>query len=395
MSHINTFNFVNKKALVRVDFNVSFDSDMNITDDTRIRESIPTIQKLLSWGASVILMTHLWRPQKREWNFSTKHIVSRLQHYLGDRVEYVSDCIWSEVESRVESLQEGQVLLLENLRYYSEESKWDEDFAKRLSHLWDVYINDAFWVSHREHASTYGVAKYFRDKMLGILMEKEVSNIRKLLDEPVWPFTWIVGGAKVSSKIDTIVNLVSKVNHLIIGGGMSYTFTKALGWEIGNSLVEDDKLDVAREVLEIAKKKDVCIHLPEDSFIAQHCSNTSPKKLSVSNNIQSWWMGLDIGVKSKEKFSRVIWESKTIFWNGPMGVFEFENFSGGTKGVAESIVKATEKGAFSLVGGGDSIAAANMFGISDKVSYISTGGWALLRMIEGKGLPGVDAIEGK
>lgn len=396
MSQFSEHDFKNEKALVRVDFNVPLDEQFNITDDTRMRAAVPTIKKILNDGGSVILMSHLGRPKNGPENkFSLKHLVPHLKELLdGNEVLFADDCIGDEAKQKAEALQPGQVLLLENLRFYKEEEKGNEEFAKKLSKLGDIYVNDAFGTAHRAHASTAVIAKFFpKDKrMFGLLMNAEVSNAQKVLQNSEKPFLAIIGGAKVSDKILIIENLLESATDIIIGGGMAYTFFKAMGGKIGNSLCEDDRLDKANELLEKASQKNVCIHLPADSIIANKFAADAMISGSLSNDIPDGWMGLDIGEMARETFTKVIHHSKTILWNGPMGVFEMEHFKNGTKCIAEAVAEATSNGAFSLVGGGDSVAAVNEFGLADKVSYVSTGGGALLEYFEGKELPGIKAI---
>ncbi len=396
MSQFSEHNFKDDKALIRVDFNVPLDEHFNITDDTRMRAAVPTIKKILSDGGSVILMSHLGRPKNGPENkFSLKHLVSHLKELLGDtEVLFSEDCIGEEARQKANDLTPGQVLLLENLRFYKEEEKGNEEFAKKLSELGDVYVNDAFGTAHRAHASTAVIAQFFpKDKrMFGLLMNAEVSNAEKVLKDSERPFLAIIGGAKVSDKILIIENLLDSATDIIIGGGMAYTFFKAMGGKIGNSLCENDRLDKASELLEKADKKNVCIHLPADSIIADKFAADAMVSGSLSNDIPDGWMGLDIGEMARETFSTVIRHSKTILWNGPMGVFEMDHFKNGTKCIAEAVAEATSNGAFSLVGGGDSVAAVNEFGLADKVSYVSTGGGALLEYFEGKELPGIKAI---
>ncbi len=398
MSQFSEHNFKDEKALVRVDFNVPLDEHFNITDDTRMRAAVPTIKKILDDGGSVILMSHLGRPKNGPENkFSLKHLMPHLKELLGDtEVLFANDSIGEEVKEKARELKPGQVLLLENLRFYKEEEKGNEDFAKKLSELADVYVNDAFGTAHRAHASTAVIAQFFAadKKMFGLLMNAEVSNAEKVLKNSEKPFLAIVGGAKVSDKILIIENLLDSASDIIIGGGMAYTFFKAMGGKIGSSLCEDDRLDKASELLEKAEQKNVCIHLPADSIIADKFSADAMVSGSLSNDIPDGWMGLDIGEMACETFSKVISHSKTILWNGPMGVFEMEHFKHGTKCIAEAIAEATSNGAFSLVGGGDSVAAVNEFGLAEKVSYVSTGGGALLEFFEGKELPGIKAIAG-
>ena len=396
MSEFSQHNFKNEKALVRVDFNVPLDDHFNITDDTRMKSAIPTIKKMLNDGGSVILMSHFGRPKSGpEDKFSLKHLLPHLQELLGNtKVLFADDCIGNEAQQKAKDLKPGEVLLLENLRFYKEEEKGDEAFAKKLSELGDVYVNDAFGTAHRAHASTAIIAKFFPGdkKMFGLLMNSEVANAEKILHSSEKPFTAILGGAKVSDKIEIIENLLNKANHIIIGGGMAYTFLKAQGKEIGSSLCEEDKLDLANEILVKAKEKNVAFHLPVDSVVADKFSNDAHTKMVTNAHIEKGWMGLDIGSESIKQFSKVIMESKTILWNGPMGVFEMQKFQAGTKAIAEAIAAATQNGAYSLVGGGDSVAAVNEFNLADKVSYVSTGGGALLEYFEGKELPGIKAI---
>ena len=397
MSQFSQYNFKNQKALVRVDFNVPLDKDFNITDDTRMRAAVPTIKKILNDGGSVILMSHLGRPKDGpDQKFSLKHLLPHLKELLGDdNVLFANDCIGDEAIKKSEELKPGEVLLLENLRFYKEEEKGDEEFAKKLASLADVYVNDAFGTAHRAHASTAVIAQFFpkAKRMFGLLMNAEVSSAEKVLNESEKPFLAIIGGAKVSDKILIIENLLERATDIIIGGGMAYTFFKAMGGKIGNSLCEDDRLDKARELLEKAKQKNVNIHLPADSIIADKFDANAMVSGSLSNDIPDGWMGLDIGEMACETFSKVIHHSKTILWNGPMGVFEMKKFQHGTKTIAEAVAEATADGAFSLVGGGDSVAAVNEFGLADKVSYVSTGGGALLEYFEGKELPGIKAIK--
>jgi phosphoglycerate kinase len=396
MSQFSDHNFKNEKALVRVDFNVPLNDHFNITDDTRMQAAVPTIKKILSDGGSVILMSHLGRPKNGpEEKFSLKHLVPHLKELLGDTsVLFANDSIGPDAQQKAKDLKPGEVLLLENLRFYKEEEKGNEEFAKQLSELGDVYVNDAFGTAHRAHASTAVIAQFFPTdkKMFGLLMNAEVSNAEKVLHSSEKPFTAILGGAKVSDKIEIIENLLKKANNIIIGGGMAYTFLKAQGKEIGSSLCEEDKLDMANDLLSKAKAQNVNFLLPVDSVIANKFAEDADTKTVDNDNIEKGWMGLDIGSKSVEIFSNKIMESKTILWNGPMGVFEMKKFQAGTKAIAEAIAKATENGAYSLVGGGDSVAAVNEFGIADKVSYVSTGGGALLEYFEGKELPGIKAI---
>ena len=396
MSKFSQHNFKNERALVRVDFNVPLDEHFNITDDTRMRAAIPTIKKILGDGGSVILMSHLGRPKGGpEDKFSLKHLLPHLKELLpGVTVSFSNDCIGNQAEQKAKDLKPGEVLLLENLRFHKEEEKGDEEFAKKLSLLGDVYVNDAFGTAHRAHASTAVIAQFFPPdkKMFGLLMNAEVSNADKLLNSSQKPFTAILGGAKVSDKIEIIENLLKKANNIIIGGGMAYTFLKAQGNEIGNSLCEEDKLDLANDILSKAKKQNVVFLLPVDSVIADKFSEDADTKIVDNNHIEKGWMGLDIGPESIKLFTKTVMESETILWNGPMGVFEMKKFQTGTKAVAEAIAAATKNGAYSLVGGGDSVAAVNEFKLADKVSYVSTGGGALLEYFEGKELPGIKAI---
>ncbi len=393
MKTINDINFNNKRALVRVDFNVPLDKSFNVTDDNRIRATIPTLKKILADGGSCILMSHLGRPKDGpEEKYSLKHTIATTEKLLGVKVKFANDCIGEEAYALSSSLKPGEVLLLENLRFYKQEEKGDLAFAEKLSKHGDVYVNDAFGTAHRAHASTTIVAQFFKEKCAGLVMAAELANAEKVLGNAAKPFTAIMGGAKISDKILIIEKLLDKVNHLIIGGGMSYTFFKAMGGQIGNSLVEDDKLDLAKELIQKAKAKGVELHLPIDSIVADKFDAQANTKIANNNAIESGWMGLDIGPQAQVVFAKVVEESKTILWNGPMGVFEMEKFEKGTKAIAEAVVRATEKGAFSLIGGGDSAAAVAKFGFEDKVSYVSTGGGALLEYFEGKVLPGVEAL---
>ena len=395
MQSIDTYNFSGKKAIIRVDFNVPLNDQFEITDDTRIRAALPTIKKVLDGNGSAILMSHLGRPKGKDEKFSLKHILAHLTKSTGVEVKFADDCIGESAKTMAAELKPGEILLLENLRYYDEEKNGDEAFAQKLADLADLWINDAFGTAHRAHASTAVIAKFFPEaKMFGYVMIGELSSVDKVLKDTKRPLTAIMGGAKVSSKIEIIKTLMSKVDHLIIGGGMTYTFVKAMGGTIGNSLVEDDKLETAREILQKAKENNVKLHLATDALIADDFSNDANTKVCDVNAIPDGWMGLDISEASIESFKKVIEESKTILWNGPVGVFEMDNFAKGTKAIADAIVTATEKGAFSLIGGGDSVAAINKYGLADKVSYVSTGGGALLEYIEGKKLPGVTAIKG-
>ena len=395
MQSIHSFSFENKKALVRVDFNVPLDKNtFEITDDTRIRAAVPTIKKILSGGGSVILMTHLGRPKNGpEEAFSVKHIVKRIEELCESRVSFSNSCVGQEAVNASANLGRGEILLLENVRFCKEETDGDRAFAESLAKLGNCYVNDAFGTAHRAHASTAIIADFFpNDKMFGLLMEAEIVNIDKVLTSSESPRTAIVGGAKVSSKITIIENLLSKMNSIIIGGGMAYTFIKAKGGKIGSSLVEDDYLEMALHILDKAKQNGVEIILPLDTVIADSFSNESNRKEVKIDEIPDGWMGLDTGKESEQYFDNVLSKSKVILWNGPMGVFEFDNFQTGTKQIANSIVKATQNGAFSLVGGGDSVAAVNKFGLAEQVSYVSTGGGAMLEYLEGIELPGIKAI---
>jgi phosphoglycerate kinase len=397
MSSFSTFNFSGKKVLIRVDFNVPLNDALEITDDTRMTATLPTLKKILADGGSVILMSHLGRPKDGPADkFSLKHLVKHLGDLLGNvKVDFANDCIGQEAIDKAGVLQPGEVLLLENLRFYKEEEKGDKSFAEKLSKFGDVYVNDAFGTAHRAHASTAVIAEYFTasNKMFGLLMEAEVKSAEKVLHHAEKPFTAIIGGAKVSDKILIIENLLQRATDIIIGGGMAYTFWKAQGKIIGNSLCEDDRMPLALEILAKAKSMGVNIHLPMDSTIADKFAADAQTTNCESYGIPSGWMGLDIGQKAIADFKEVILKSKTILWNGPMGVFEMDKFQNGTKSIALAVAEATEKGAFSLVGGGDSVAAVNMFHLADKVSYVSTGGGAMLEYFEGKELPGIAAVK--
>jgi phosphoglycerate kinase len=397
MSTFSEHNFKGQKALVRVDFNVPLNDRLEITDDTRMRAEVPTIQKILKDGGSAILMSHLGRPKGGpEDKFSLKHLVGHLSELLGGKIPvlFASDCIGEQASLAAGMLKPGELLLLENLRFHKEEEKGDEGFAKKLAALGDIYVNDAFGTAHRAHASTAVIAKFFpkERKMFGLLMESEVKSAEKVLHEARKPFVAIIGGAKVSDKILIMENLLEKATDIIVGGGMAYTFLKAEGGKTGNSLCENDRLQTALDLLSKAESKGVCIHLPADSIIADKFDAHAETSASPSNQIPDGWMGLDIGPNAVEQFCNVIRKSKTILWNGPMGVFEMENFRHGTRAIATAVADATKNGAFSLVGGGDSVAAVNMFGFADKVSYVSTGGGAMLEYFEGKELPGIAAI---
>lgn len=394
MKTINDISFKGKRALIRVDFNVPLDKSFNVTDDNRIRATIPTVNKILADGGSCVLMSHLGRPKEGpEEKYSLKHTLKKTEELLGRPVKFGGDCIGEEAFKMSQALKPGEVLILENLRFYKQEEKGDLGFAEKLSKHGDIYVNDAFGTAHRAHASTTIVAQFFQEKAAGLVMAAELDNAKKVIEKAAKPFTAIMGGAKISDKILIIENLLDKVNNLIIGGGMAYTFFKALGGNIGNSLVEADKLDLAKELIQKAKAKGVELLLPIDSVIADKFAADANTEIANNNNIKDGWMGLDIGPQATEVFSKTVENSKTILWNGPMGVFEMEKFQKGTKSIAESVVKATKNGAFSLIGGGDSAAAVNQFGFNDDVSYVSTGGGALLEYFEGKVLPGVAALE--
>ncbi len=394
IKNVDNLSFEGKKALVRVDFNVPLDDKLEVTDDTRIQAAIPTINKILDDGGAVILMSHLGRPKSGpEDKFSLKNIVLALEKALGKHVKFSNDCVGMEAENLAAGLKPGEVLLLENLRFHKEEEKGDKEFAKKLAKLGDVYVNDAFGTAHRAHASTAVIAECFNDKACGYLMLSELKNADKILGNPERPYTAIMGGAKIADKILIIERLLDKVDNLIIGGGMSYTFAKAQGGKIGDSLLEEDKMDFVLELMEKAKSKGVKLILPVDTVISKAFANDAEQDMATSGEIPDGWMGLDIGPKTREIFSEVISDSKTILWNGPMGVFEMESFDKGTKAIAEAVVAATKAGAFSLIGGGDSAAAVNKFGYGEDVSYVSTGGGALLEHMEGKVLPGVAALE--
>lgn len=394
MRTIDQINFKGKRAIIRVDFNVPLDKELRITDNSRIRAAIPTIKKILNDGGSVILMSHLGRPKEGpEDKFSMRHLQAHLAELLGTEVQFADDCIGESARELSAALKPGQVLLLENLRFYKEETKGDEAFAQKLANLADVYVNDAFGTAHRAHASTTIIAKFFPgNKVFGYIMAGELASIDKVLTDVQRPYVAVIGGAKVSTKIEVINNLIEKVDDLIIGGGMMFTFIKAQGGKIGGSMVEDDYLQTAREILTNATAKGVKIHLPTDTIIADAFTNDANVREVSANNIPDGWLGLDTGHQSNSRFTAIIENAKTVLWNGPMGVFEMSKFAGGTKAVADALVSATEKGAFTLIGGGDSVAAINQLGLADKVSYVSTGGGALLEYMEGKILPGVQAI---
>lgn len=393
MKTLQDFNFKDKKALIRVDFNVPLDENFNVTDDTRIEAAKPTIDKILADGGSVILMSHLGRPKGEEEKYSLKHIVKKTAALLGKPVQFSENCIGEKAKTAAANLKPGEILLLENLRFHKEEEAGDVGFAKELASLGDIYVNDAFGTAHRAHASTTIIAQFFPDdKCFGILLAKEIESLNKVLKNSEKPVTAVLGGSKVSSKITVIENILDKIDHMIIGGGMTFTFIKALGGKIGNSICEDDKLELALEILEKAKQKNVKIHLPVDVVAADAFANEAKTQIVQVDKIPDGWQGLDAGPKSLEQFKEVILASKTILWNGPLGVFEMENFANGTIELGNFIAEATQKGAFSLVGGGDSVSAVKQFGLEPKMSYVSTGGGAMLEMLEGKTLPGIAAI---
>jgi len=393
MKTLNNFNFNQKKAIIRVDFNVPLDENFNVTDATRIEAAKPTITKILQDGGSVILMSHLGRPKGVEAKYSLQHIVAKTEEILCQKVHFASDCIGEVAENAAKNLQSGEILLLENLRFYAEEEKGDVVFAEKLAQLGDIYVNDAFGTAHRAHASTTIIAQFFNDaKCFGYLLAKEIESIEKVLKNSEKPGVAILGGSKVSSKITGIENILDKVNHMIIGGGMTFTFVKALGGNIGNSICEDDKLELAIEILKKAKEKGVQIHIPVDVVAADAFSNDANTQVVDVKQIPDGWQGLDVGPKSLEIIRRIILDSKTILWNGPLGVFEMEKFANGTIKLGDFIAESTANGAFSLVGGGDSVAAVKQFGFEPKMSYVSTGGGAMLEMLEGRTLPGIAAI---
>lgn len=392
MKTIDDYNFKNKRALIRVDFNVPLDENLKVTDANRIEAAKPTILRILEDGGSVVLMSHLGRPKGKEEKYSLKNIVYKISEVIGVTPKFVDNCVGPDAKSAADNLKPGEILLLENLRFHEEETKGDEDFAKQLSELGDIYVNDAFGTAHRAHASTTIVAKFFEDKCFGYLLAKEIKSLDKVLHSKEKPVTAILGGAKVSSKITVIENILDKIDHLIIGGGMTYTFILAQGGKIGNSLVEEDKQELALEILKKAKEKGVEVHLPVDSVIADSFSEEANTQVESVDKIPDGWMGLDVGPETLKNFHAVIKKSKIILWNGPLGVFEMDKFAKGTIAMGESIAAATKAGAFSLVGGGDSVAAVKKFGFEDKVSYVSTGGGAMLEMLEGKSLPGIEAI---
>ena len=393
MKTLNDFNFNNKKAIIRVDFNVPLDENFQVTDASRIEAAKPTIDKILKDGGSVILMSHLGRPKGVEEKYSLQHILSKTEEVLGQKVKFAADCIGEVAETAAKNLQPGEILLLENLRFHPEEEKGAVDFAKKLAALGDIYVNDAFGTAHRAHASTTIIAQFFPEaKCFGYLLAREIESIEKVLKNSEKPVVAILGGSKVSSKITVIENILDKVNHMVIGGGMTFTFIKALGGKIGNSICEDDKLELAIEILKQAKEKGVQIHLPVDVVAADSFANDAKTQIVDVNQIPDGWQGLDAGPKSLEIIKRIILDSKTILWNGPLGVFEMENFANGTISLGEFIAESTKNGAFSLVGGGDSVAAVKQFGFEDQMSYVSTGGGAMLEMLEGRTLPGIAAI---
>ncbi len=394
MKKINSYSFKGKKAIVRVDFNVPLGSELKVTDNTRIRGALPTIKKIVEDGGSAVLMSHLGRPKEGpEEKYSLKHVIPELEKLAGRNVKFAPDCIGKETLKMKESLQAGDILLLENLRFYKEETKGDEEFASHLAEGCDVYVNDAFGTAHRAHASTTIIAEFFPvEKLFGFLIDSELANMDKVMHDPEKPFTAIMGGAKVSDKMLIIENLLARVDNLVIGGGMAYTFIKAQGGKTGNSMCEEDKLDLALDLIRKAQEKKVNIYLPVDSVIADKFDAEANTMTSDSDSIEEGWMGLDIGDKAIVEFADVIRDSKTILWNGPMGVFEMEKFSRGTSEIAKAIAEATARGAFSLIGGGDSVAAINKNKLADKVSYVSTGGGAMLEYMEGKVLPGIAAI---
>jgi phosphoglycerate kinase len=393
MKTLHDFNFNSKKAIIRVDFNVPLDENFMVTDANRIEAAKPTIDKIIADGGSVILMSHLGRPKGKEEKYSLKHIISKVSEVLNVPVLFASDCRGEVAQNSASSLQPGQVLLLENLRFYAEEEAGDVAFAKELASLGDIYVNDAFGTAHRAHASTTIIAQFFpNSKCFGMLLAKEIDSLNRVLNNSVKPVTAVLGGSKVSSKITVIENILDKVDHMIIGGGMTFTFIKALGGKIGDSICEDDKLDLAIEILHKAKEKNVHIHIPVDVVAANAFSNDAQTQIVDVREIPDGWQGLDAGPKSIENFKKVIMDSKTILWNGPLGVFEMENFANGTITLGKFIAESTANGAFSLVGGGDSVAAVKQFNLEEKMSYVSTGGGAMLEMLEGRILPGIQAI---
>ncbi len=393
MKTLNDFHFKNKKALIRVDFNVPLNENFKVTDATRIRSAKPTIIKVLEDGGSCILMSHLGRPKGVQDEFSLRHIANEIEEIIGVETKFVANCVGKDAEEAAKNLKPGEILLLENLRFHEEETAGDKDFAEGLSKLGDIYVNDAFGTAHRAHASTTVVAQFFpENKCFGYLLAQEIESIKKVMETGEKPVLAILGGAKVSSKITIIENILDKVDHLIIGGGMSFTFIKAQGGQVGDSICEDDKMPLALEILKQAKEKGVQIHIPVDVLAANAFSNDAETQVCDINKIPDGWQGLDCGPKSKEIFNDVVLQCKTILWNGPLGVFEMQNFASGTIALGDSISEATKNGAFSLVGGGDSVAAVKQFGFEKKVSYVSTGGGAMLESLEGKTLPGIAAI---
>lgn len=393
MKTLNNFDFNNKRAIIRVDFNVPLDENFNVTDVTRIEAAKPTIDTILSQGGSVILMSHLGRPKGAQDKYSLKHILKTTSEILGVPVQFAANCVGAEAQDAAKNLKAGQVLLLENLRFHDEEEAGDVAFAKELASLGDIYVNDAFGTAHRAHASTTIIAQFFpTSKCFGLLLAKEIESLNKVLKNSEKPVTAVLGGSKVSSKITVIENILDKVDHMIIGGGMTFTFVKALGGKVGDSICEDDKQELALEILRLAKEKGVQIHIPVDVVAADDFSNTANTQIVDVREIPDGWQGLDAGPKSLENFEKVIMQSKTILWNGPLGVFEMETFAKGTIALGNFIAASTANGAFSLVGGGDSVAAVKQFGFEEKVSYVSTGGGAMLEMLEGRILPGIAAI---
>ncbi|TVZ56249.1 phosphoglycerate kinase [Lutibacter sp. Hel_I_33_5] len=393
MKILKDFNFENKKAIIRVDFNVPLNDEFKVTDATRIQAAKSTIIDILEQGGSCVLMSHLGRPKGVQDQFSLRHIVAKATEILGVNVKFVDDCVGEKADEAVTNLEAGEILLLENLRFYDEEKKGDKDFAEKLAKHGDIYVNDAFGTAHRAHASTTIIAQFFEDnKCFGNLLTREIESIDKVLNNSEKPVLAILGGAKVSSKITVIENILDKVDHLIIGGGMSFTFIKAQGGKIGNSICEDDKMELALDLLKQAKAKNVQVHIPVDVVAADDFSNDANQQILDIDKIPDGWEGVDAGPKSREIFDGIVNQCKTILWNGPLGVFEMESFAGGTIALGHSIDKATKNGTFSLVGGGDSVAAVKQFGFADKVSYVSTGGGAMLEMLEGKSLPGIEAI---
>jgi len=393
MKTLNDFDFKNKKALIRVDFNVPLNENFEVTDATRILSAKPTIIKVLEDGGSCILMSHLGRPKGEQDEFSLRYIANKVEDIIGVETKFVSNCVGEEAETAAKNLKPGELLLLENLRFHEEEKLGDKNFAESISKLGDIYVNDAFGTAHRAHASTTVIAQFFPEKKcFGLLLAKEIESIKKVMETGETPVTAILGGAKASSKITIVDNILDKIDHLIIGGGMTFTFIKAQGGSIGNSLVEDDKMELALEILEKAKAKNVQVHLPTDAIIADTFSNESQTNTCAVNEIPDGWMGLDVGPNTEADFAKVVAASKTILWNGPLGVFEMPNFAKGTIALGHAIAEATKNGAFSLVGGGDSVASVKQFGFEEKVSYVSTGGGAMLESLEGKTLPGIAAI---